>query len=53
MNVGSFPKDFDYQDEYDPEAAGGPSADNKPRILLMGLRRLVIENPLRKLSSGK
>ncbi|ELT98835.1 hypothetical protein CAPTEDRAFT_21722 [Capitella teleta] len=39
MNVGSFPKDFDYQDEYDPEAAGGPSADNKPRILLMGLRR--------------
>ncbi|KAI0207812.1 Ras-related GTP-binding protein C [Lamellibrachia satsuma] len=41
INVGSFPKDFRYggPDEYDSEAAGGPSADNKPRILLMGLRR--------------
>ena len=43
INVGSFPKDFRYggPDEYDSEAAGGPSADNKPRILLMGLRRWV------------
>ncbi|KAK2190602.1 hypothetical protein NP493_74g00042 [Ridgeia piscesae] len=41
INVGSFPKDFRYggPDEYDSEAAGGPSADNKPRILLMGRQR--------------
>ena len=43
INVGSFPKDFRYggPDEYDSEAAGGNSADTKPRILLMGLRRSV------------
>ena len=40
INVGSFPKDFGYgEHEYDHEAAGGPSPENKPRILLMGLRR--------------
>ncbi|KAI8483701.1 hypothetical protein Bbelb_384930 [Branchiostoma belcheri] len=37
--VGSFPKDFGYgPDEQDTEDRS-PSAENKPRILLMGLRR--------------
>lgn len=48
MTEGSFPKDFCYggaADEYESEATGGAVADNKPRILLMGLRRyLVLEN---------
>lgn len=41
FNVGSFPREFAYgtdaAPDYDP--AGMQSADNKPRILLMGLRR--------------
>ena len=38
--VGSFPKDFGYgPDEHDDELPGGATAENKPRILLMGLRR--------------
>ena len=38
--VGSFPKDFGYgPDEHDDEVPGGTTAENKPRILLMGLRR--------------
>ena len=42
MHVGSFPKDFGYGgDEYDQEVVGGASADTKPRILLMGLRRYI------------
>lgn len=37
--VGSFPKGFGYDNE-EPELEGSPNrADNKPRILLMGLRR--------------
>jgi len=39
INVGSFPKDYGYgpDDDY-PDTPGG-SYENKPRILLMGLRR--------------
>lgn len=37
--VGSFPKDFDYgPDDHDMENGAVPP-DNRPRILLMGLRR--------------
>ncbi len=40
MHVGSFPKDFGYgPDEYDHDASGSTTSENKPRILLMGLRR--------------
>ena len=40
MNVGSFPKDFGYgPDEYDTEGQGAATAETKPRILLIGLRR--------------
>ena len=42
--VGSFPKDFGYgPDEHDDELPGGATAENKPRILLMGLRRYKIQ----------
>ena len=40
LTVGSFPKDFGYgPEENDYEAPGSASSENKPRILLMGLRR--------------
>lgn len=41
--VDSFPKDFGYgvenMDMMQEDLENSPSADNKPRILLMGLRR--------------
>ena len=41
MNVGSFPKEFEYgAAEFDDED-GGAAHEQHPRILLMGLRRLV------------
>uniref|UniRef100_A0A182QCF8 Ras-related GTP-binding protein n=1 Tax=Anopheles farauti TaxID=69004 RepID=A0A182QCF8_9DIPT len=36
--VGSFPKDFGYGD-FEHESDGNRASDDKPRILLMGLRR--------------
>ncbi len=40
FTVGSFPRDFGYgPDEQDDEVAGAAAAENKPRILLMGLKR--------------
>lgn len=43
--VGSFPKDFGYgTDDFEQEMVGA-TADNKPRILLMGLRRLALLLP--------
>jgi hypothetical protein len=42
--VGSFPKDFGYG-AYDQDVDGGGtlSGEQKPRILLMGLRRLKLQ----------
>ncbi|GIY42044.1 ras-related GTP-binding protein D [Caerostris extrusa] len=43
--VGSYNKDFEYgSDEPDAEFHGSDSEDQKPRILLMGLRRSDISN---------
>lgn len=39
MNVGSFPHDFGYGDDFDADATSSQSSENKPCIHLMGLRR--------------
>merc|ERR1711893_185709 len=39
MHVGSFPKDYGYGPDDDYHEASGAASEDKPKILLMGLRR--------------